>query len=61
MTEHTNILVELSGKIGKLESSLKELKVHFENHLHLHYRRDWFILIQTLLITGLFCFLKWGS
>lgn len=56
---YTNILVELSNKIGQLDEALKGLKLHFENHLHLHYRRDWFMLIQTVIIISLFCFLRW--
>jgi len=56
---HTNILVELSSKVGQLDEAIKGLKIHFENHLHSHSKHDWFTLIQTVIIIALFCFLKW--
>jgi len=56
---HTNILVELSNKVGQLEQGMKELRIHFTNHLSDHKLDRIFMLVQTLIVVGLFCFLKW--
>ena len=58
---HTNILVELSNKVGQLEQGMKELKIHFENHVSQH---EFDKILQTIyfaLTVIMFCFLRFGG
>jgi len=61
MTEqnNTNILVQLSGKIGKLERGLEELSTHFSNHLHNHRVDRVLNVLYFALVVIMFCCLKW--
>jgi len=56
---HTNILVNLSGKIGKLERGLVELSTHFSNHLHNHRVDRILNVLYFALVVVMFCCLKW--
>ena len=53
-------LIEFAEKMGELRTGLDNLTTHFTNHLSQHRRHEIFILIQTLVIISLFCYLKWG-
>jgi len=56
----THILVEFSGKIGKLESLVSELKIHFTNHLHNHRIDRVLNILYFALVVIMFCYLKWS-
>ena len=61
MTEqNTNILVQLSGKIGKVEQGLKELRVHFTNHVSQHKFDKILQAVYFGLTVAMFCFLRFG-
>jgi len=58
---HTNILVELSNKVGQLDEAIKGLKIHFENHLHTHKFDKILQTIYFALTVIMFCFLKFSK
>ena len=58
--ENAGPLMALSKAVGKVEKGLQNLETHFTNHLSDHRLDRIFMLIQTLIIIGLFCFLKWS-
>lgn len=55
-----NEAYKIGTEIGKLNAEIKNLSIHFTNHLSHHRYHNWFTLIQTLVIIGLFCVLKFA-
>lgn len=54
-------LIQIANLVGTLSEKITGLDKHFTNHLHNHFIDRVFVAVQTLVIIGLFCFLKWGS
>lgn len=52
-------LAQLAKQVGELIGKIEGFEKHFENHLSNHKWDRIFIGIQTIIIIGLFCFLKW--
>lgn len=51
----------IANTLGKLTEAIYDLNISYQNHLSNHRRTDIISIIQTTLIIGLFCFLKWGT
>ncbi len=47
-------------KLGELGVKIDENTKQFTNHLSHHKQGKILGIIQTLIIVGMFCFLKWG-
>jgi len=56
---HTDILVQLSNAVGKVEKGLQNLETHFTNHVSQHKFDKILQTIYFALTVIMFCFLRW--
>ena len=53
-------ILNLTGKVSSLTEQIKNLEVHFTNHLHRHWVDRVLNGIYFLIAVLCFCYIKWG-
>lgn len=60
-TPTKTLIYDIGIRLGETSAQIGDLKIHFTNHLHNHIVDRLLQVLYTLLVIGMFCYLKWGK